>query len=388
MAIKTYVNEQGEILFQAYVNIRSKNNPSLRAQRKVSGIKTQRDAEREEMRLIRECERSIFEEEEKGESWGTLIEKWEEYLKTERQVQLNPLTRSDYVAALRKHTLSWWQKKAVTITRSDIREVLNQLHAHGNSISYQHKIKVIIHRVFVFGIETGLVSGLHQSPAYGIKLEGRKSEKKPDILTVQEIRKLLQEAKRMNHSWFPIWAIAVLTGMRNGELFALTWDDVGWEARSLSVTKSYNTRLRAVKSTKSGDWRTVPISTELMNLLQELKTQTGGEKHLLPRVPGWSKGEQARELRKFCQGIGITPVKFHALRACFATQLIRVGIPPIQIQKICGWKDLETMQRYIRLAGIETEGVTEALKVMPSPAVMETVSQTLASTWLPRYPTT
>jgi integrase len=79
----------------------------------------------------------------------------------------------------------------------------------------------------------------------------------------------------------------------------------------------------------------------------------------------WDKGLQARELRKFCIGLGIPSVKFHALRACFATQLIRNAVPPIQIQKICGWKDLKTMQRYIRLAGIEISGATEVLKILP-----------------------
>jgi integrase len=63
-------------------------------------------------------------------------------------------------------------------------------------------------------------------------------------------------------------------------------------------------------------------------------------------------------------------MRFHALRACFATQLIRQVIPAIQIQKICGWKDLETMQRYIRLAGIEISGVTENLKILPDNIVM------------------
>ena len=86
---------------------------------------------------------------------------------------------------------------------------------------------------------------------------------------------------------------------------------------------------------------------------------------MLPRLPSWGRGEQARILRQFCIGTGLPSVRFHTLRACFATQLIRNGIPPIQIQKICGWKDLETMQRYVRLAGIETEGATESLKVLP-----------------------
>jgi len=38
--------------------------------------------------------------------------------------------------------------------------------------------------------------------------------------------------------------------------------------------------------------------------------------------------------------------------------------------KICGWKDLKTMQRYIRLAGIEVKGATDGLKLLPDTQVM------------------
>jgi ribulose bisphosphate carboxylase small subunit len=42
--------------------------------------------------------------------------------------------------------------------------------------------------------------------------------------------------------------------------------------------------------------------------------------------------------------------------------------------KICGWRDIKTMQRYIRLAGIDEAGVTEALRFIPTEeAVMEKV---------------
>jgi integrase len=371
MAVKSYLNENGEELWMAYVNVRSRTHTAVRVQRKASAIKTRALAEKEETNLIRECEREIAAKESQGQSWGHVVETWERDLAS-RGTHGNSYTRQDYVAALGKHTGHWWSRPAAEIAKVDVREVLETMRTCGSSVSYQNKIKVIINRVFVFGLEHGLIRGIEKSPTFGISL-GRQEHKKPEILTIAEIRRLLEEARRLGHPWYPIWAMVLLTGMRNGELYALLWSDIDFETKAISVTKSYNARLKCVKSTKSGDWRTVPASSELLALLQELKTQAGGRTHVLPRFSSWTKGEQARELRKFCVGLGLPSVRFHTLRACFATQLIRSGIPPIQIQKVCGWKDLETMQRYIRLAGIETDGITERLRVLPEAHVMAQV---------------
>lgn len=95
---------------------------------------------------------------------------------------------------------------------------------------------------------------------------------------------------------------------------------------------------------------------------------------IFPRAWEWDKGEQARVLRAFCIGNGLPSIRFHALRACFATQLISTGIPATVVMKICGWKDLKTMQRYIRLAGVDEAGATESLRFVPTEeAVMEKV---------------
>jgi hypothetical protein len=37
----------------------------------------------------------------------------------------------------------------------------------------------------------------------------------------------------------------------------------------------------------------------------------------------------------------------------------------LKVMKIRGWKELKTMQHYIRLAGIEIQGAPEAIRVLP-----------------------
>ncbi len=333
--VKKYVDRNGNEFWQAYVNVRAKNS-QLRVQRRVVGIKTEVEAKKTELQLLRECERELLNKEAKGKTWGNVVAEFENYLNSEHAIKLRETTRLDYVAAIKKHTPSWWPRTAADLTRSDAREL--------------------------FGV----------NPVSGIQFS-KEEEKKPEILTITEIRRLLKESKAVDYPWYPVWAMALLTGCKNGELYALCFNDIDFENKIISLTKSYNTRTRGVKSTKSGYWRSIPISTDLEVLLKELKLQAGSRKEVLSRLPHWEKGGQAKILRKFCQGIGLPSIKFHTLRACFATQLIRQGVPPIQIQKICEWKDLETMQRYVRLAGIEVSGVTEGLKILPEAEVMAKV---------------
>ena len=159
--------------------------------------------------------------------------------------------------------------------------------------------------------------------------------------------------------------MALLTGMRNGELFALKWCDVDIDNSIITVQRSYNKRVKVFKSTKAGYWRTVPISEDLKEVILDLKKNSKSE-FVLPRLKYWERGEQAKVLRSFCHFINIQPIKFHTLRVCFATQLLGDGVEPMKVMKVCGWRDLKTMARYVRLAGIDEKGVTDNLKILPA----------------------
>ncbi len=365
MAITSYPGKNGETLWKVSASSRSSLDLSIRVQKAKFGFASEREATREQVKLLRECEREVLSREAQGSSWGAVLEAWAKSL---NENGLADVTRTDYVAAAYNHTANWIRRPATEINSLDVKELINQLKAQGRSYEFIKRMKNMLTRIFRFGMEKRLIKGLDQAPTFGVQL-GKAVEKKPEILTLTEIRKLLSMAKEIQHPWYPHWAMALLTGMRSGELYALLWTDIDWENNALTVSKSYNNRFNVIKSTKAGYWRTVPISAELRHLLMAIRANAGDRLHVLPRPRAWTMGIQAKELRAFCLGSGLPSIRFHALRACFATQLIRNGVPPIQIQKICGWRDLKTMQRYIRMAGIEVTGATEALKVLPEPEI-------------------
>ena len=70
-------------------------------------------------------------------------------------------------------------------------------------------------------------------------------------------------------------------------------------------------------------------------------------------------------IRNFLTSIKIKSIKFHALRACFATQMLASGVPAAVVMKIGGWKKSSTMDIYLRLAGVDTKGATDCLEFIP-----------------------
>jgi len=364
MAITEMINQIGEKEFAVYVNLRSKPLPHIRLQKRVKGIKTKNEALRIERNLIKEISLKIAHQEGHGFTWRMVVLKWASVVESEFYFErkYNPAVVKDYVSMMNNWTTRWLDLPASEIGRGEGREVFDQVLVLGRTKAFQKKVKNTINMIYNWGIENKFIRNVNQSPVYGLKIV-LKEERRPEILKAEEIRKLLFEARQSNSKWFPIWALALLTGMRNGELYALKWSDVDFERDLITVQRSFCKRTNEFKSTKAGYWRTVPISSELRSLLMAIK-ELSLTQFVLPRLIEWRRGEQAKHLKVFCKSLDFPLIKFHTLRACFATQLISSGAEPIKVMKVCGWQDLKTMARYIRLAGIDEKGVTENLNFL------------------------
>lgn len=238
--------------------------------------------------------------------------------------------------------------------------VHNLIFEHVQGISMQAKQGILKHlkRFFELAIDEGLIS---KNPAKVIKL--KVPEAKNLVFNKTEIDTLLLEAKKKDHPYYNHWVLALLTGMRKGELHALNWTDIDFDNKVISVTKSWSPKdgLGPTKSTRN---RYIPISKELEMFLKDLQSKSITKvESVLEKHQTWMSGDQAKVLRDFCDEIGITSIRFHDLRATFITQMLIKGVALAKVMKIVGYSSIKTTMKYLRLVAQDTQGATESLGI-------------------------
>lgn len=366
-----------------YVSVRCKQYPTGRIQlkRRYDNVEMgSSKANAYERELLREAERLKAQREFVGTTWQTLLTLYGTYandLLIEGRWCQSKQTFNEAIQALHNWTHHWYKLPAAEIGASDITKLFHQMKDQGCSDAHIGKLKGDIKKVFEFGLLFDHVRGIKQSPTVFVSIKSRR-RMRTEILRDDEIKKLLSYARKYEPVWYYIWALGVYTGMRNGELYALKWSDIDFEKKLITVQRSYNKKYREEKCTKTGDWRHVSICEPLWEIVQELKRihdhdlSRGACKfpgYVLPRPGLWQNGEQARKLRQFCEEIGITPVCFHTLRACFATELLKRGVDVPSVMRVGGWSSMKTMMHYVRLSGVQDQGITDPLDYRsPDPA--------------------
>jgi integrase len=317
-----------------------------------SGIKSEAEAKRILMKLVVKLEQRFHEK---------VVPKWQPFVREYHQHCLNTgmmqKTADNYLACLEAHTFEAWGNRLIdSISTDEIRQLIKD-RVGDRAPSHQKNVLKFIRGVFKFALEKAIIQ---RNPTPDLKF--RVGDKIRKVLTEEQVRVLLNKAKEFNWEWYPHVTTAIYTGMRNGELYALTWDKVNLEQRNILVDSSWNSK-DGFKCTKSGDDRMVKIALPLLTLFKELKLKSKDSVFVLPRINRWDIGQQAEALRMFLIGLGLPPVRFHDLRATWATIMLGKGVEPAKVMVMGGWKELKTLMVYLRKAGISIRGITDHLNL-------------------------
>jgi integrase/recombinase XerD len=168
-----------------------------------------------------------------------------------------------------------------------------------------------------------------------------KSFKEEDIQTLLE-----KPRKGDTFGEWRTWAIVnwvMATGNRAGTIREVRIEDVDFKHRRIYL-----------RHTKSKQYQSVPLSTELAAQLKEYLNlwlrDADVSDYLFPNVSGDALSHTAlrHSFERYCKGRGVNQTNIHGLRHSFAEMSLDTGRNPFELQKMLGHSTLDMTRRYIR----------------------------------------
>ena len=207
---------------------------------------------------------------------------------------------------------------------------------------------------------------LTKNPTKKLKIP---NDKKVEMQTLkkEEIGVFLEEAKRSG--LYEFYLLELTTGMRQGEIIALTWDDFDEKNKTISINKNV-TRVDGeiiVTTPKTkNSIRTIKLTNECVDLLKAMKLRKMGESNLIfpsPRTGDYREGPAiTRQLHRIQQRAGLPRIRFHDLRHTFATLMIEQGVDIKTVSQMLGHTDAGfTMNTYMHVTENMQQKAAEAM---------------------------
>ena len=179
------------------------------------------------------------------------------------------------------------------------------------------------------------------------------------IYSQEEIDKILLRFKN-NNTFICAFLTACYTGMRTGEVFALTWDDIDLENKIIKINKTVYSKIKDDKgrwflgTTKTNySYRLEPIKNKY-GKINEYKIVENKYKNLNSVEMVFTKNNGlyvGTDIIKYPfkiihNELGIKNCRFYDLRRSYATQILRKGAEIRDVADILGHSRIETTENY------------------------------------------
>jgi integrase len=275
------------------------------------------------------------------------------------QLQRSPNTLDDYRSYLRVNLVPFFGDKPLDrITPRDVEAFMAKKAREGRAPKSILNWYRLLHAVFAYAQKR---MGVQANPCQLVDLPRVDPDEDIRFLTKPDVEKLLEAVPdddfgRVEHV---MYLAAVMTGMRQGEMRGLRWQDIDWLASRVRVRRNY-TRKRYGKPKSRRSSRSVPLAlrlaAELETHFQRSAYQADDDLVFCHPHTG-NPVDNSKILKRFkqaCEDAGIARYDeegkvsnvFHDLRHTFGTQMAAAGVPMRTLQEWMGHRDFKTTLVY------------------------------------------
>ena len=239
------------------------------------------------------------------------------------------------------------------LTQADCQKFLNEMKANGRKVHRDTKGPEMAERsvrscyhVIRMSLDRAVKDGLiKKNPILGCRLPPTET-KEMKVLSMEEIQRFLIQAKE--EGMYELFLLELTTGMRRGEILALTWDDLNFETGELRINKQVTPvggkNIISEPKTKAA-FRTIILPPAMVELLREYKKGVFSSLMFPSRIkpeqpidPGYVR----KRLQVILERAGCKKVRFHDLRHTFATMSLEHGMDVKTLSTIIGHVSAKT----------------------------------------------
>ncbi len=241
----------------------------------------------------------------------------------------------------------WGKRDARTITRRDVRELLQSLVVRDDDGELHNRIAAnrllsCISKIFNWAIEQDLLPEGATNPTEGLRRHTEVSRER--VLAEDEIKTHWTALDNSDFEpyFVDMWRLGLLTAQRRGELQGMLWDELDLDAGWWSLPSS---------RTKTKTPHRVPLVGQALDILRRRKATP--ERHatfVFPSARGDGHTKNIfKQTERLKEATGIEDAIFHDLRRTAATLMARLGVDVVTIEKLLnhalGGRVMQTYQR-------------------------------------------
>ncbi|MGD6896074.1 tyrosine-type recombinase/integrase [Bacillus infantis] len=348
-SIHKYKTSKGEVKYFVMLEI---GENGKRKQKKKMGFKTKKEATAYLAETQTALNKGSYIEPSKV-SFKDFMNEWFTTIK-KKSVRTN----DTYRILIEKYVNVYFVDVPLSSLKSiHVEDFINKMHEQGYSPATIRKVYNIITNALDYAVDKGLII---KNVAKKATLP-KDNKKEMSVWTKDEVNKFLNTAK--NDRLYILFVMALMTGMRQGELFGLRWRDINFETSKLTVkqTLAHNGKEFYTGAKTNAGNRSIGLSKSLIDKLMEHKELIAKEKAEMGDsyidqdlvfctpmgTPLNAANIRKRLFNPLIEEAGVPQIRFHDLRHTHATSLLADGVNVKVISERLGHSNIKvTLDTY------------------------------------------